>query len=164
MSNELQVQNRNLPRSKECFMMKRFTAMLLCALFLCALTACGSAPAGASSAESAPVSAPSENETAAAGGALTGGWTASESPEITPELQAVFDKGMEGLVGASHTPVAYLAHQVVAGTNHCFLCQSAAVVPDAASYYTLVYLYEDLEGNVQVLNIADLDVGAFAQN
>lgn len=145
-------------------MMKRFTAMLLCALFLCALTACGSAPAGASSAESAPVSAPSENETAAAGGALTGGWTASESPEITPELQAVFDKGMEGLVGASHTPVAYLAHQVVAGTNHCFLCQSAAVVPDAVSYYTLVYLYEDLEGNVQVLNIADLDVGAFAQN
>ena len=37
-----------------------------------------------------------------------GGWTLSESIELTDDLTALFDKGMEGLMGVSYTPVAYL--------------------------------------------------------
>ena len=97
---------------------------------------------------------------AAEDGPLSGGWTPSADPAVTEELQALFDKGLEGLVGVGYTPVAYLGSQVVAGTNHAFLCQATVVYPGAQPYYTIVYLYEDLQGNVTILNIAELDVGA----
>ena len=93
-------------------------------------------------------------------GPLMGGWTVSEDPAVTEELQAVFDKGLEGLTGVSYVPVAYLGSQLVAGMNHAFLCQATVVYPDAVPYYAIVYLYQDLEGNVTVLNIADFDIGA----
>ena len=97
---------------------------------------------------------------AAEDGPLSGGWTPSADPAVTEELQAVLDKGLEGLVGVRYTPVAYLGSRVVAGTNHAFLCQATVVYPGAEPYYTIVYLYEDLQGNVTILNIAELDVGA----
>ena len=97
---------------------------------------------------------------AAEDGPLSGGWTPSADPAVTEELQAVLDKGLEGLVGVRYTPVAYLGSQVVTGTNHAFLCQATVVYPGAEPYYTIVYLYEDLQGNVTILNIAELDVGA----
>ena len=90
---------------------------------------------------------------------LMGGWTPSASPEITEEIQAMFDKAMEGLLGVSYVPVAYLGSQVVAGTNHCLLCQAAVVYPGASPYYVLLYLYENLEGQVSILQIARLDPG-----
>lgn len=95
---------------------------------------------------------------------LLGGWTQSEDPTVTEELKALFEKGLEGLVGVSYVPVAYLGSQTVAGTNHCFLAQATVVYPDAKPYYVLVYLYEDLEGNVSEPSFADLDLAAFAEN
>lgn len=94
---------------------------------------------------------------------LSGGWTPSESPEITDEVRAVFDKGLENLLGVDYTPVAYLGSQVVAGTNHCVLAQARVVVPDAQPRYVLIYLYEDLQGDVELMNIADFDFGAFCE-
>ena len=96
----------------------------------------------------------------ACGEGLVGGWQAAEDSAVTEELQAVFDKGLEGLVGVGYTPVAYLGSQVVAGTNHAFLCQAVTVVPDAVPRWTVVFLYEDLQGNVSLMNIADFDFGA----
>ena len=93
-------------------------------------------------------------------GPLSGGWTPSESPEITQELQAIFDNGMEDLAGVNYVPVAYLGSQVVAGTNHCFLAQATVVYPGAQPHYVLIYLYQDLTGGVEILNIADFDIGA----
>ena len=94
---------------------------------------------------------------------LMGGWTPSENPAITEDVQALFDKAMEGLVGVGYTPVAYLGSQVVAGTNHCILAQAQVVYPDAQPYYVLIYLYQDLQGNVQIMNIADFDIGALCE-
>jgi len=90
---------------------------------------------------------------------LAGGWQAAENGEITEEVQKVFDKGLEGLVGVSYTPVLYLGSQVVAGTNHAILCQASVVVPDAVPYWAIVFLYEDLQGNVTLMNIAPFDFG-----
>ena len=100
---------------------------------------------------------------ASAEGMLAGGWQASENPAVTEELQAVFDKGLEGLVGVNYGPVAYLGSQVVAGTNHAFLCQATVVVPNAAPSWKILFLYEDLQGNVSVLSIADFDFGALCE-
>ncbi len=94
---------------------------------------------------------------------IMGGWTASESYEITEENNALFEKGTEKLLGVEYAPVAYLGSQVVAGTNHCFLAQAKVVVPDAQPSYKLVFLYEKLDGSVEVLSIADFDFGALCE-
>lgn len=88
-----------------------------------------------------------------------GSWTASSSPEITEELALILEKGLSELVGVSYVPVAYLGSQLVAGTNHCFLCQATVVYPDAQPYYALVYLYQALDGNVSLLEVQPLELG-----
>ena len=98
---------------------------------------------------------------AAADEILCGGWTPSADPAVTEELQALFEKGTETLTGVGYIPVVYLGSQVVAGTNHAFLCQATVVVPDAVPEWAVVYLYQDLQGNVSVLDIGGFDVGAF---
>lgn len=95
------------------------------------------------------------------GSLLAGGWTPAADPAVTEELRAKFEKTTEALLGVNYTPVAYLGSQVVAGTNHAILCQAAAVYPDAQPCFVILYLYEDLEGNVSLLNIADFDFGSF---
>ena len=92
---------------------------------------------------------------------LMGGWSYTEAPEITEEIQARLDKALEGLVGASYVPVANLGEQVVAGLNRCLLCQVTPVVPDAQPHYALVYVYEKLDGGAELLQVIDLDVGFY---
>ncbi len=94
-------------------------------------------------------------------GPLSGGWSAAADPTVTDEVRELLEKGLEGLVGVDYVPVAYLGSQVVAGTNHAILCQGTAVAPGAEPHFVIIYLYQDLEGNVSILNIADFDVGAF---
>ena len=89
---------------------------------------------------------------------LAGGWTPAEDYTVTEERQAIFEKGMETLLGVDYTPVAYLGSQVVAGTNHVFLVKGTVVVPNAPVSYALVYLYQDLQGNVTLMNVADLGI------
>ena len=91
---------------------------------------------------------------------LEGGWTPSETYEVTEEHKALFDQAMEKLLGVDYIPVAYLGSQVVAGTNHCFLAQAKVVVPDAQPAYKLVFLYQKLDGTVEILSIADFDFAA----
>ena len=93
---------------------------------------------------------------------LLGGWQTAENTEVTEEQKAVFDKAMEGLVGVNYEPVAYLASQVVAGANHCFLCKATVVYPNAAPGFKLVFVYQDLQGNATITNIADLDIAALS--
>lgn len=81
---------------------------------------------------------------------LAGGWTPAADYEVTEARKAVFDKGM-AVISSIHTPLAYLGSQVVAGTNHCFLSKGS-------NWLELVYLYEDLQGNVQLMNIAQLPI------
>ena len=96
----------------------------------------------------------SEKETAA------GGYTDTKSPALTDKDKALFKKATESLTGVSYTPVAYLGTQVVAGTNHLFLCKTAPVVPGAAETYALVTVYEDLKGNASVTDVQNCEAKA----
>ena len=90
---------------------------------------------------------------------LAGGWTPAEDfGDITAERRAIFDKGMEALLGVDYAPLAYLGSQVVAGTNHVFLVKGTMVVPAQPVSYALAYFYEDLQGNVKLMNVADLPI------
>ena len=100
---------------------------------------------------------------AAAAESLTGGWTPSADPVVTEELQALFERGTETLTGTGYVPVVYLGSQVVAGTNHAFLCQAVTAYPgslETAPAYAVVFLYENLSGEVSILSIADFDFGS----
>lgn len=131
--------------------MKKFFCFLLALALLCSLAACGKATAPD---ETVEIPDP-EDQT---GPELVGGWAASDSAEISDELRAVFDKGLENLVGVDYLPVAYLGSQVVAGINHAFLCQAQTVSPDAEPYYAVVFLYADLSGAVSVLDLVPISV------
>ena len=88
---------------------------------------------------------------------LLGGWSTPDSPEITPELQELFDKATEGLLGVSYTPLALVGTQLVSGMNYCFLCEAKAVIPNAVPYYVNVTVYKDLEGNAKVTDIEGVE-------
>lgn len=87
------------------------------------------------------------------GGELVGGWAKADSPVITDDFKKIFDKAVAEF-DVDYTPVAYLASQVVAGTNHCVLCKAML------SSYAIVYIYEDLEGNAEVTGIVSSDAAA----
>ena len=98
--------------------------------------------------------------TAFAEGGLLGGWTDTENPAVTEELQAIFDEALEGLLGVSYTPVACLGTQAVAGTNYAFLAKAQVVYPNAQPYYAVVFVNVDPEGQASLMNIADFDYAA----
>ena len=75
-------------------------------------------------------------------------WDMSISPKMTDELQAAFDKAMEGLTGVNYTPVAVLG---VLDDTYCILCKAAMVYPDAKPYNALVYVNGDGIENIYEL-------------
>ena len=120
--------------------MKKILIVLLAALLVLAAVAC--------KAKEEPQEAAKEESMTDE--PLAGGWIPAEDFSVTDERQAIFDKGMAA-ISSIHTPLAYLGTQVVAGTNHCFLSKGS-------SWLELVYFYEDLQGNVQLMNIAQLPI------
>ena len=88
---------------------------------------------------------------------IDGGWSTVEDGTITDELQELFDKAVAELDGADYKPVKLLETQVVAGTNYKFLCDATVVSPDAKTKQAIVTIYQDLEGNVEILSIEDAE-------
>ena len=119
--------------------MKKALVVLLAVLFTISIAACGQ-----QSAE------PTTVETQAQEEPVVGGWSAADSPVVTDEVKTLVEKAASQLDGAAYTPVAYVASQVVAGTNHLVLCEVAPVTPDAKATYALVTIYEDLQGNAEI--------------
>ena len=110
-------------------------------------------------AEEAPAEeAPAEEVAKLGGEGLVGGWEIPfyKEPEMNEGVAEVFEKGMEGLVGVGYIPFSLLGTQVVAGTNYAFLCLATTVTAEPVQYWAIVYMYEDLEGNVSILDIASL--------
>ena len=87
-----------------------------------------------------------------------GGWKIAESTAVSDEHRAMLEKALEGMVGASYEPIAYLGSQLVSGLNHCLLCTVTPVVPDAQPHYALVFLYANWNGDVTLMNVADLNM------
>ena len=93
--------------------------------------------------------------TAAPAEMLAGGWETVEYQAVMlpdEDAQAAFDKATAEIDGIIYIPVALIGKQIVAGTNYCILCQMIPVVPDAKPVWALVYIYEDLEGNAQIVD------------
>lgn len=89
---------------------------------------------------------------------LVGGWEIipHEAEALPEDAQAAFDKATEKLLGAEYTPVSLMATQLVSGMNYCILCQVSPVVPDSKPKWALVYIYADLQGNAEIMNVYEL--------
>ena len=88
-----------------------------------------------------------------------GGWkvvAGDTSLDKNADAKSAFEKATAELVGANYESVALLGTQIVAGTNYCILCRLTAVVPDAEPSFSLVYIYEDLEGNAEITDVKEL--------
>ena len=132
--------------------MKRLFAGTLALMMLFAMTGCKA------NAQSLMVEKPAETKVEEAAAERLGGWTAAEDTALTDDQRSLFEKALEGLAGVGYEPVAYLGSQVVAGLNHCFLCKATVVYPGAEPAYKLVYIYESLDGNASLTDVADLDI------
>ena len=138
--------------------MKKMLIVLLAGLLMLTAVAC---KANEAPKETAKNEEPQEaaQEEIMANEPVAGGWAPAEDfGDITAERRAIFDKGMETLLGVDYAPLAYLGSQVVAGTNHVFLVKGTMVVPAQPVSYALAYFYEDLQGNVKLMNVADLPI------
>ena len=92
-----------------------------------------------------------------------GGWAVNaEDPTLIPEeaLEA-FNKATEELVGCDYEPIALLGSQVVAGTNYCLLCETTLAVPDAQPGYALVYFYDGVNGEKEILKVEEIKFCAY---
>ena len=94
---------------------------------------------------------------------ILGGWSAyTDNPtEIPAEALDALNAALEGLEGCIYKPIALLGTQVVAGTNYCFLCETTVVVPDAQPSYALVYVFNGLEGEHELLRVQEIEFSAF---
>ena len=99
----------------------------------------------------------SEQTTSTAEEELVGGWTRSADLKLTDDAKKAFEKAMDGLTGVNYQPIALLATQTVAGTNYRILCEATVVYPGAEMYYSIVTIYEDLDGNASILSIANME-------
>ena len=140
-------------------MKKRVIVLFMSIMMVFAFAACGS-----SSEE------PAEEETTAAEASeeqMAGGWTidtAAEAAELPEEVQEAFEKAAEGLDGNDLTPLAYFSKQIVAGTNYQILCRSLPVTENPVPKLQVIVIYADLEGNAEILNIADFNIADYTDN
>ena len=91
-------------------------------------------------------------------GMLAGGWQATEDATVTEETKELLSKALGGIGEEAIVPVAVLGTQVVAGQNTCVLCRITPDAEFAVPYYALIYIYKDLQGNAQLLQIRELDL------
>lgn len=84
-----------------------------------------------------------------------GAWQAADSPVMTEEAKAAFEKATEGFVGVDYVPVAFLSQQVVAGVQYRILCEATTVYPGAEMHYAVVDVYVSPEGNANFLSVTD---------
>ena len=102
---------------------------------------------------------------------LAGGWevnTGSTSISKNAAAKAAFKKATAELLGVSYQPIAVLGTQVVAGTKYAILCKATPVIPDAAPDITIMYIYENIDGTVDIDGfqtvISGGDKGGFKAN
>ena len=137
-------------------MLKKFSILLLVLTMITALAACGSEV----QTENAESEADIESTEA-----VSGGWEIvdNEAAALPEEVQAAFDKAVEQFDGSELTPIAYIANQVVAGTNYMIICEAETVTAEPVRSYQMAVVYADLEGNAELTSIKDFDLTTYTE-
>ena len=131
--------------------LRKLSVLLLALFMMTMITACGS------SNESTQAEEPAESS---AEESVSGGWELfdNKANALPEDVQISFDKAMETFTGSELKPVAYVASQVVAGTNYMILCEAATTTEQPKSSYQMVVVYADLEGNAEITQVKEFDL------
>ncbi len=95
---------------------------------------------------------------------IVGAYDTATSPVLTDETKEIFEKGAEGMTGATYTPVALLATQLVSGTNYRFLATCKPFLKDdseAIETYAIVEIYENLQGEVELKEVINSEIETY---
>lgn len=89
---------------------------------------------------------------------LLGAWYANmdHPTEIPQDVLDAFQAATESMTGYVYKPIALLGSQVVAGMNYCLLCETTLAVPDAQPCFALVYFYDGVNGEKEVLKVDEI--------
>ena len=130
-------------------MLKKLSVVLLAFVLLFVMVAFGSSDQTSENTSETETSEP-----------VAGGWELFDNKtNVLPEdVQASFDKASETFTGSELKPVAYVASQVVAGTNYMILCEAATTTEQPKTSYQMVVVYADLEGNAEITQIKEFDL------
>jgi len=99
--------------------------------------------------------------------AISGEWEIEEpakAAELTGDVKAVFEQATTGIVGASYTPMAYYATQVVSGTNYAVLCYKTVTSSPPTSSLAVVKMNKDINGKASLLSIDNFDISNYAKD
>ena len=81
-------------------------------------------------------------------------WETTDTPALTEETTTLFYKAFGNLLGVNYVPLVYLGKQVITGTVHTYLARATVIYPGAKETYALVFLYEEPNGNVRIMDIS----------
>ena len=86
---------------------------------------------------------------------VSGGWGcgAAIGAGLSEDVQAKFDKALEGNVGVGYEPLCLLGTQVVAGENFAILCRATPATQDPTPALAVVVVYADLNGGAEILSV-----------
>ncbi len=93
----------------------------------------------------------------ASGGALVGAWEIADDYTLDDELKTSIKEAISESEDISYAPTLVMGSQVVSGTNYAVLCRTKESSADSKDYWTIVYFYKNLSGDVKVLNVATLN-------
>ena len=138
-------------RSVNKNMFRKLSVLLLAFFMITMITACGSSNESAQTDESSEMSAEES---------VSGGWDLfdNEVNALPEDVQTAFYKAAETFTGSELKPVAYVASQVVAGTNYMILCETTTTTKEPETSYQMVVVYADLEGNAEITQIKEFDL------
>ena len=137
-------------------MFRKLSVLLLALFMITMITACGSSNESAQTDESSEMSAEES---------VSGGWNLfdNEANALPEDVQTAFDKAAETFTGSELKPVAYVASQVVAGTNYMILCEATTTTEQPKTSYQMVIVYADLEGKAEITQMKEFDLTAYVE-
>lgn len=131
-------------------LMKRLLSLLLTVLIALTLVGCNSNDQTTVGNDSQLIEPSNQEE-------ILGGYVEVEDGTLTDELNDIFDTALEGLIGANYKAVKLISTQVVSGTNYKFLAEGTKTTNPITSGTYYVTIYQDLQGNVELLNIETIE-------
>lgn len=135
-------------------MLKKLSLFLIALIMIFAFTACGSEGQTESSETAADVESTEAQD---------GGWeiTDNEAAALPEEVRTAFEKSLEQFTGSELKPVAYIADQIVAGTNYMILCEAETATAEPVRSYQMAIVYADLEGNAELTAVKEFSLAEY---
>lgn len=96
---------------------------------------------------------------------LSGGWY-TESSNIDYKLEdekieKMYESATKELTGVEYKPLLVVGKQIVSGTNYAILCYGKPIVPNATTDIYLMTIYNDLNGNSEILGISYINLAEY---